>query len=175
MSRWALPAVFALGLGLRLWGIDWGLPYLYHQDEPGTMKVALSFGQGLQTVTYLRHPHLFHELLFGLYGAGYLIGKQSGRFESATAYVQQFLADPSAWVVSGRMLAALFGAATVPLIYWVGRLAYGSRKVALLAALHWPWRSFMCATRITAARMCPRSASACWPRPCACACSSGEP
>lgn len=124
-----------LGLVLRLWGIDWGLPALYHQDEPVTIKAALSFGQGIHAVTYIKHPHLFHEMLFGIYGVGYLVGKSFGWFNSTAVYIQQFLEDPSAWVISGRILAALFGTATIPLLYWLGQVAYKDRKVSLLSAL----------------------------------------
>ena len=133
--RAALIAICVAGLGLRMWGIGWGLPQLYHQDEPATMKAALSFGQGLGAVAYPQHPHLFHEILFGLYGLGYLAERLLGRVDSTSAYLGQFVLDPSAWVMTGRILAALFGVATIPLMYWLSRLAYDDRKIGLLSAL----------------------------------------
>ena len=35
-----LSALFALGLGLRLWGAGFGLPYPYHPDEPAQYGLA---------------------------------------------------------------------------------------------------------------------------------------
>ncbi|MGH3650390.1 MAG: hypothetical protein ACRDU9_06725, partial [Acidimicrobiia bacterium] len=66
-KRWPLLVVVMLGAVLRLWGIDWGLPYLYHPDEPNDLTRTMTM---LQTGD--PNPHWFHygSLMFYLYGAG---------------------------------------------------------------------------------------------------------
>lgn len=39
----ALMAILTLATALRLWGLDFGLPYTYHPDEPGTVNLAFWF------------------------------------------------------------------------------------------------------------------------------------
>ncbi|MGB3058399.1 MAG: hypothetical protein WBE17_01555, partial [Anaerolineae bacterium] len=36
----ALAAILLIAVALRLWGINFGLPYLYHPDEPGYVAIA---------------------------------------------------------------------------------------------------------------------------------------
>ncbi|MEW5720581.1 MAG: hypothetical protein AB1817_18295, partial [Chloroflexota bacterium] len=36
-------AIVIFGLGLRLWGIGFGLPYIYHPDEGLPVSIALRF------------------------------------------------------------------------------------------------------------------------------------
>ena len=46
--------IFILALGLRTWGINFGLPYPYHIDEPMYVSSALNLGgelAGKQDVT----------------------------------------------------------------------------------------------------------------------------
>ncbi len=59
--NWILIAIVTLGLGLRLWGIGFGLPYLYHPDEGVPVSIALRI---LHTGDF--NPHFFHwsSLLF---------------------------------------------------------------------------------------------------------------
>ena len=43
----ALAAVLLGALALRLWGIDYGLPYAYHPDEPFMIGVPASLPSAL--------------------------------------------------------------------------------------------------------------------------------
>ncbi|PIQ82857.1 MAG: hypothetical protein COV76_01715 [Candidatus Omnitrophica bacterium CG11_big_fil_rev_8_21_14_0_20_64_10] len=126
--------IFGAALGLRLWGIAFGLPDLFHQDELMTVKTALSFGQGIGAVDYPHHPHLFHELLFVGYAAAFLVGKGLGLWSSSAAYLQQFLQNPAPWVLGGRLMAAGFGAATPWLLYRTVRETGAGEKTALWSA-----------------------------------------
>ena len=52
--RWALVGLIVLGAGLRVWGITFGLPYLYHPDEPLGVSVAINMVK-----TGDLNPHFF--------------------------------------------------------------------------------------------------------------------
>jgi hypothetical protein len=40
-------AMLAFAFGLRVWGIGFGLPYIYHPDEPTYVSQALNLGAGI--------------------------------------------------------------------------------------------------------------------------------
>jgi hypothetical protein len=44
-TNWMLIAIGVLGLGLRLWGINFGLPYTYASDEPNYLVITLRIGK----------------------------------------------------------------------------------------------------------------------------------
>jgi len=52
VHRYALVGILALALGLRLWGIGFGLPHRYHIDEPPQVIAALRLGQGDYHIVY---------------------------------------------------------------------------------------------------------------------------
>jgi hypothetical protein len=84
-AAWLISAILILGLSLRLWGINFGLPFMDHPDEGVPVRIALRF---LQTGNL--NPEFFHwpSLLFHLnalvYGAFYLGGWLTGRFTRPT-------------------------------------------------------------------------------------------
>jgi len=39
-AKWLLIGVTLLAISLRIWGINFGLPYLYHPDEPVAVRIA---------------------------------------------------------------------------------------------------------------------------------------
>jgi hypothetical protein len=41
-TRWALLSLVMLGFFVRAWGSTFGLPYLYHPDEPLGVGVAIN-------------------------------------------------------------------------------------------------------------------------------------
>jgi 4-amino-4-deoxy-L-arabinose transferase-like glycosyltransferase len=126
--RWAWPglaAVLAGGLGLRLWGIGQGLPYVYNADEADhfvTRAVAM-FGHDLNP-HYFANPPAFTYLLHFLFALFY--GGRSG--------VQQtFALYPGDVYTLARVAAAVLGAAALWLLYATGARLF-SRGVGLLAA-----------------------------------------
>src|SRR5512141_2904418 len=84
--NWALTAlagIVALGLGLRLWGINFGLPYTYAPDEAWHMSVWLAMIKNADlNPHWLGYPHLafyVHGLVFLIYG---WLGTLAGVFQS---------------------------------------------------------------------------------------------
>ena len=53
-----------MALTLRVWGIGFGLPLLYHPDEPAYVLQALAVGRGLPDGLTFANPPLFKYLRF---------------------------------------------------------------------------------------------------------------
>lgn len=143
-SRWIDTGVLAsLALGLRLWGIGFDLPNLYHRDEAKYVSIPISI---LKTGDYNPHffnyPTLFFYLLAGAYIILLLFLASRGRIghldgltlpEQVLQNVVGRATMPSQFLV-GRALVALGGVLTVLLVYWIARQLYG-RRAGWLAAL----------------------------------------
>ena len=129
-----LIAIVILGCLLRLYGISFGLPYLYHQDEPVTVGVALKFGTGDLNPHYFAHPHLLHYLLFGVYGFIFVIGHFLHTFHSVLEFQNLFFRDPSLFYGVGRSFCAMLGTATIWITYAYGKRLYGP-LVGLVSSL----------------------------------------
>jgi Dolichyl-phosphate-mannose-protein mannosyltransferase len=121
----AIGAVLVLALGLRVWGVDHGLPYAYNADENAhfvTRAIGL-FGHDWNPNYYVNPPaytYLVHILLGAWYG---------GRAGVSNA----FATDPTGiWMLS-RVLAAVLGTIAVWLLYLAGSRLL-DRRVGLLAA-----------------------------------------
>jgi 4-amino-4-deoxy-L-arabinose transferase-like glycosyltransferase len=141
-AKWCLFAITLLAIVIRVWGIGFGLPYLYHPDEPVGVRIA----QRMFKVGDL-NPHFFHwpSLIFYLnalaYAPYYLIGKLIGIFNSPAdipspivlAMGVGYTPMPTTWLL-GRALTVAFGSASVILIYLVGRDLFNDLGVGLLAA-----------------------------------------
>ncbi len=136
-----LLAVLAVGAGLRLWGIDFGLPYTYAPDEAWHMSVPLRMLQtGDLNPHWLGYPHLafyVHALAYGVY---YLVGKGLGFFGSLAdlTYGESIavgvgkLSVPSEFLLA-RGLTAVVGSLSILVVYLIGRRR--SRAVGLIAAI----------------------------------------
>ena len=74
--------ILALGLALRLAGVSFGLPHLYHADEPIVVNHALAYGTGDFHPHFFKIPPLVSYLLFLFYGLSYLVGKGIGLFQN---------------------------------------------------------------------------------------------
>jgi hypothetical protein len=124
---WAgLALVLLAALGLRLWGLQQGLPFVYNTDEaqhfvPHAVKM---FAQGTLDPRYLANPPAFTYLLHFLLGAWY---------GSGHAVVHALEAHPQTVYTLARVAAAALGTAAVWLLYATGARLFG-RGTGLLAA-----------------------------------------
>ena len=156
--------LLAFAFGLRVWGVEHGLPYAYNADENAhfvTRAIGL-FGHGWNPQYYVNPPaytYLAHLLLGVWYG---------GRAGVSNA----FAADPTQiWVLS-RVLAAVLGTLAIWLTYLAGaRLV--DRRVGLLAAGHLhglvPAGLLLASSRSTTCRRWRRCAWRCGARRASCA------
>ena len=107
-----------MGLGLRLYGIGFGLPALYRPDEDVVVGRAMGILSGVLDPHFADWPHLYFFIAALWLAPLRAIGIVSSQ---ASAYL------------AVRCLDALLGAAMVLLLFRFGRQAYG-RTAALIAA-----------------------------------------
>jgi len=115
---------------LRITGIHFGLPHIYHQDEPILVNHALALGTGDLNPHFFVIPPFTIYLLFGLYVLYFGFGYLTGQFSDKMDFAMQFLSDPSIIYLIGRFaLGVLFGTMTVVLLYHLGRRFFSGQTV----------------------------------------------
>ena len=139
-----LIAIVAFGLVLRVWGINYGLPYTYGPDEPTYVTISL---QMLKTGDLNPHWWYYPSLMFYLNAAVllvyFVIGRALGILSLATpaAFPNPQvitmgvgrLALPAEFLIA-RGMTALFSVAAILLVYAIGRRLF-NKWVAIIAAL----------------------------------------
>jgi 4-amino-4-deoxy-L-arabinose transferase-like glycosyltransferase len=133
-DRWSLAAIATGALGLRLWGIGFGLPRLYHPDEPAYVLQALAVARGLPNGLTFADPPLFKYLLLAEDAATYVAARLTGVTGSPAAFVEQFRQDPSPLYLLARGTSAGLGALTV-LATAALATTVGGRRAGLIAAV----------------------------------------
>lgn len=142
-ARWLLIAVTLLAISLRIWGIDFGLPYLYHPDEPVGVGIAQNmFKTGDLNPHFFNYPSLFFYINALAYIPYYLVGRLAGVFHSRADIPGAIMLAmgvgrapmPTTWLL-GRIVTVTFGSAAVVLVFLIGRGLTNSDVVGLLAAI----------------------------------------
>ena len=129
-----LSGIIILGFILRIVGIGYGLPNLYHRDEQYYINLALSFGMGDLNPHIFENPPFASYLLFFLYGIYYLYLKVFGIITNPSGFLELYLTDPSSFMLIGRaFLGLVLGTVSLPVIYWLGKKLF-SRSIGLLSA-----------------------------------------
>jgi Dolichyl-phosphate-mannose-protein mannosyltransferase len=126
--RWAWPGlaiVLAGALGLRLWGVQQGLPYAYNADEADHFvpRAVAMFGHSLNP-HYFANPPGFTYVLHYLFAIAY--GGTSGVRHA-------FAANPTGVYTLSRVAAAVLGVLALWLLYATGARLF-NRAAGLLAA-----------------------------------------
>jgi 4-amino-4-deoxy-L-arabinose transferase-like glycosyltransferase len=139
-----LLGIILLALVLRIWAVDFGLPYLYHPDEPDKIVTALRMLKtGDLNPHYFKKPSLFLYLNTLAY-VPYSMAVQQAGVIGARADIPEptMLAMgvgieplPSVVLVS-RLMSVFFGTAAVAVCFWAAwRLTSRSAAGLLAAAL----------------------------------------
>jgi Dolichyl-phosphate-mannose-protein mannosyltransferase len=126
-SAWPLLAVvLGGGLGLRLWGVQQGLPFAYNADENDHFvpHAVQMFEHGTLNPHYFANPPAFTYVLHFLFGLYY---------GSGHAVVHAYFTHPTGLYTLARVASALLGAGAVWLLYLAGARLFG-RAAGLLAA-----------------------------------------
>ena len=105
-----MAGLFIIAAGLRLWGINFGLPALYRPDEDVTVGRAMGIFHGILDPHFADWPHLYFYVAAAWLLPFRLVGLVQ---DQASGYF---------WV---RVLDALLGSLTVLLVFEFGRRAYG--------------------------------------------------
>jgi 4-amino-4-deoxy-L-arabinose transferase-like glycosyltransferase len=128
--RWAwcgLGLVLVTALGLRLWGVKQGLPYVYNIDEAGHFvpKAVEMFaaGHSLNPHYFVNPPALTYalHLVFAVW------------FGGGHGVLREYALHADRVFLVARVTVALLGTAAVWLLYLLGARLF-SRRVGLLAA-----------------------------------------
>ncbi|MDW8071222.1 MAG: hypothetical protein RMK79_07080, partial [Anaerolineae bacterium] len=82
--------IIGIGAGLRVWGLNFGLPYVYHVDEQVYVSAALNLGRG---VIAQHAVSTFQNILFVEYILFYLIGHFIGWFSSLADFEALYRGD----------------------------------------------------------------------------------
>lgn len=137
-----LSAIIIAGLALRLWGNGFGLPNLYHPDEDALIMPALQIiRSGDLQPTRLEYGSLHIYFLSAVSAAIYVLLARDGRIEAVDQLsIYERNSYPAIYEFpeffqGGRVVSALFGIATVLLIYMLGRRLGGQRLGLIAAAL----------------------------------------
>ena len=103
-GRIVLGAVVLLALGLRLYGIQYGLPSVYNPDEVAIMARALSFAKGTLNPHNFLYPTFYFYVLFAWVGAYLGFVWLTGGVASVAALQQLYFTDPTGIYTAGRVL-----------------------------------------------------------------------
>lgn len=137
--------VVALGMGLRFRGLTWSLPdarhplATYHPDERVNLNAALQadIAHGQFDIKFYNYGTFY----FYLVDLAHIVGKGYGFIPGpapASESRPPTLADEAEinarLFLVGRLISALLGTATLPVLYALGRRMFG-RKAGLMAAL----------------------------------------
>jgi hypothetical protein len=133
--RWfLLVSVALLAFVLRIWGIGFGLPYVYHVDEHFYINTALKLGKGvIHNPPYA--PAGLSNVLALEYGGYYVAEYLSGDISSPQEFEVAFRRDPSAFYLLARLTSALFGTLTCLVLYVLGKSAFGALTGLAAASL----------------------------------------
>jgi 4-amino-4-deoxy-L-arabinose transferase-like glycosyltransferase len=132
-----LLAILTVAFLLRIYGINYDLPFLYDQDEPIFVTHALGmlknhdlnphwFGAPASTTMYL---------LALLYAAIFAGGRVLGIFNTAEDFRNLYYANPTMFYLTGRIVSVLFGVATIWLIYKLGRKLFNPLTGLIASAI----------------------------------------
>ena len=113
-----LAFILILALCVRLAGVWFGLPDLYHADEPIVVNHALAYGAGDLNPHFFKIPPLTSYALFVFYGVYFLIGRLFHRFGNVDDFATLFVSDPTSFYLIGRLLlGVMLGSLTVFYLY----------------------------------------------------------
>lgn len=131
----SLLLILGLAFFLRMNGLAFGLPYLFHDDEHQYVEAGLAFLQNREAIEaqliQLNNPPLFKEVLGGVYllTATFLLPDPAARAAVLTDNLWG-----SFFYFLGRLISVATGLLTVALVYALGRRLY-RRQTGLVGAL----------------------------------------
>jgi Dolichyl-phosphate-mannose-protein mannosyltransferase len=132
---WVLPAILLIGVIVRVWGINFGLPHTEcRPDETAIISRSLGFFSGDFNPHFFIYPTLYMYALFGVYGMYYFMGKMFGIYSSTDDLIQEFIYNPSQLYLINRYVSASFGVLTIVVVYLIVQKLF-NRQAAAIASL----------------------------------------
>ena len=128
-----LPVILLGALIVRLWGINFGLPYTYFVDEGYLVYSAFYLGGNLLKPVYYLYAPLVPTLLLFEYAVYYGIGHIAGVFSTPLQFFISYLSDAFMFFLIGRITMVIVGVAAVWLVNAIGKTFFNAR-IGLLAS-----------------------------------------
>jgi hypothetical protein len=144
---WILGSILGVALVLRVWGITFGLPYDFTPDEVHEIVRALKLGAG----EYYWNPGKggLYYLLFVEYGFLFVAWWLTGRVSGPTDFALQYVQDPTAFYIAGRVTVAVMSVVTCLVAYKIAERLYDARTgliaafIAATAFYHAMWSHYI--------------------------------
>ena len=135
-DRFYLFLILALAFLVRLVGIRFGLPDLYHADEPIIVNHALAYGSGDLNPHFFKIPPLVSYVLFLVYGFYFILGRTIGWFANTNDFLELFLTNPSSFYLLARILfGVLLGTSSIYALYKLEERFFSVQKALISAFL----------------------------------------
>jgi 4-amino-4-deoxy-L-arabinose transferase-like glycosyltransferase len=135
-AMYLLLAIIGLAFVLRVWGIDFGLPYeITYKSlsvEEGK-EVHRAFKLGAGEYTWLFGKGGLYYLLFVEYGIFYVVSLVMGWVNNSHEFALRVLQDPTVFFLAGRLTVAVMGVLTCLVLFSLSKRLYNWR-VALITA-----------------------------------------
>jgi 4-amino-4-deoxy-L-arabinose transferase-like glycosyltransferase len=131
----ALFLILLVGFLIRLAGIEFGLPDVYHADEPMMVNHAVSYASWDFNPHYFKLPPLLSYLLFIIYGIYFSVGYLFGFFGSLAEFEGLFVANPTSFYLLSRFIfGVLLGTASIYLVYSLSLSFFKEKGIAILSS-----------------------------------------
>jgi 4-amino-4-deoxy-L-arabinose transferase-like glycosyltransferase len=121
-----LIAVLLLAAAVRFWGIRFGLPGLYRPDEEYFVNAVVFIDRGDYNPHFFYYPSFymyFNVVVWRLYIFAEIL---RGNYTPPQPIAQFLAQHPNIIYLIGRCVSAVFGAATVLLVFLIGRRFYSA-------------------------------------------------
>lgn len=124
-----------MGLILRLWALDFGLPFFSHIDEEHYLQRALRILRSRDlNPHYFRNPPLLTYLYSTVLFLYFIFGKLIALFASMKDFAELYLSNRTSFFVIARTINALFGVGICLVVYKVGKKLF-DKITGLIASL----------------------------------------
>jgi 4-amino-4-deoxy-L-arabinose transferase-like glycosyltransferase len=137
VSEKSIFLILTLGIAVRIWHINWGLPELYEEAFP--LTVSWKFWNWLHTgfdfnPHFFNYPALTFYLNFFVQVVHYVIGYIIGSYPNLQAFQQTYETNPTTLVILARLLSVLFDVGTICVVCYLGK-KYAGKGIGLTAAV----------------------------------------
>ena len=129
--------ILSIGIGLRIWHINWGLPSLYEEAMP--LQISWKFwnwgNEGLSL-----NPHFFYYSGFTFYlqflvqSIHYFVGHFFGFYENLEAFRYSYETNITTFVLIARSVTIIFDAGIIVIAYLL-TLKISEKRTAIVAAI----------------------------------------
>ena len=155
---WVILTILFVGMVVRLWGIDFCLPYKEcRPDETAIVSHALDFFSGDLNPHFFAYPTLYLYILFGFYLIYFSLCKVFGKYTPVADPLHEFAANPTNLYLIDRGISAILGTATIFVVYKLAEYLFGRKacnylifipKLILSTCKRISFWSHRCITRI---------------------------